>query len=277
MVCYGSSVEFYKEEIELAQRHGIDGFLLDVGAWEGRYIESTDRIYEAARQLNSGFKLAMTPEYSVQPFTDKVREMVLKYHDHPNQLKVDGKVVLSGYGGAAMFPPVIEKLKDDGVNICLVPAVFLPRFVYNPSIETYADEFAKTPCLDGFMMFNADQLGNSISDNAAARRATLKLGKILGAGVMPAYNSANLQDYRGLSGYLAMWEGAINDGADWISIVIWNDYNEDSGLMPYRWPGGSERYNYDRDESFLTATAFASAWFKSGRQPAITQDQLFLT
>ena len=36
-----------------------------------------------------------------------------------------------------------------------------------------------------------------------------------------------------------------------ISLVIWNDFNEDSALMPMRWPAGSERYQYSRDESFL--------------------------
>jgi formylglycine-generating enzyme required for sulfatase activity len=277
MVCFGNSVEGYKQEIELAQRHGIDGFLLDVGAWEGNYIESATRMYEAAKQLNSGFKLAMAPEYSVQPFTDKVCDMLLKFKDHPNQLRHDGKVVLSGYGGAAAFSPVVEKLKTGGVPICLVPYAFLPKFLYHPSIESFANEFDTTPALDGLMMFNACELSTAISDNAAARRLTQTRGKILGAGVIPAYNSANLQDYRGLSGYLAMWEGAINDGADWISIVIWNDYNEDSGLMPSRWPSGSERYLFDRDESFLTATAYGSAWFKSGRRPAIAQDKMFVT
>ena len=36
MVCFGNSVDGYKQEIALAQRHGIDGFLLDVGAWDGK-------------------------------------------------------------------------------------------------------------------------------------------------------------------------------------------------------------------------------------------------
>src|ERR1700682_5882671 len=34
MVCFFNSVEVYKQEMELAQRHGIDGFLLDVGGWQ---------------------------------------------------------------------------------------------------------------------------------------------------------------------------------------------------------------------------------------------------
>ena len=33
MVCYFNSVDFYKQEIELAQRHGIEGFALNCGQW----------------------------------------------------------------------------------------------------------------------------------------------------------------------------------------------------------------------------------------------------
>jgi len=279
MVCFGNSVERYKQEIELAQRHGIDGFLLDVGSWNKNknYVTSSERLYEAARQLDTGFRLAMAPEYSVQPFAGDVCDMVLKFKDHPNQLRHEGKPVLSGYCAPAMFRPAIEALKVEGVEVCLVPHAFLPRWLYRPSLESYWDVFRDVPELDGLMMFNAGQLGATISDNAVARRVTQKLGKICAGGVMPAYNSANLQDYRGLSGYLAMWQGAIDDGTDWISLVIWNDYNEDSALMPMRWPPGSERYQYSRDESFLHATAYASAWFKSGRRPAITQDRFFVT
>jgi formylglycine-generating enzyme required for sulfatase activity len=286
MVCFGNSVEGYKQEIALAQRHGIDGFLLDVGEWKHggpgkwkntNYVASAERMYEAARQLNSGFVLAMAPEYSVQPFADNVYDMFMTFRNHPNQLVHDGKPVLSGYCAAAMFAPVMEKFTADGVAVCLVPNVFLPRFRYNPDVAVYRDEFAAAPYLDGLMMFNAEQISALLAMNDGACRAAKTLGKLCAAGVIPAYNSANLADYRGLAGYLTMWQGAIDNGADWISLVIWNDYNEDSALMPGRWPSGSERYLYDRDESLLQATAYLSAWFKTGRRPAITQDRFYVT
>ena len=276
MVCYGNSVEGYKQEIALAQRHGIDGFVLDVGGWSGNYITSTERIYEAAKQLNSGFLLVMAPEYSAGPYDANFYDMVKRFANHPNQLKHDGKVVFSGYGGATMYGGALAKLRAEGIAVCLVPSVFLPRFVYNPSPEAFRAEITAN-ALDGLMMFNAEEVGTVLALNSSARRATQQLGKICAAGVIPAYNSANLGDFHGLSGYLAMWQGAINDGADWVSIIIWNDYNEDSGLMPGHWPNGQLRYLYDRDESFLDATAYASAWFKSGTQPAITQDKIVVT
>ena len=285
MVCFGMSVEGYKQEIELAQRHGIDGFLLDVGEWQHgkpdawkptNYVQSADRMFEAAKQLNTGFVLAMAPEYSVQPFQDNVQDMVMRYKDHPNQFKSDGKPVLSGYAGGHMFQGLQEKLKAAGVTVCFVPNLFPPRFLTCPSIETFQDEFAALP-MDGYMMFNPSLTPTVIGDNANGCRASQKLGKIFAAGVCPAYNSANLTDMRGVSGYIDQWHGAINDGADWISLVIWNDYNEDSGLMPGRWPFGAERDHFDRDETFLDVNSFVSAWFKSGKQPEITQDKMYLT
>ena len=249
MVCFGNSVERYKQEMELAQRHGIDGFLLDVGAWSNNptYVTSTERMYEAAKQLGTGFKLALAPEYLVQPFAQDVCDMVAKFKDHPNQLRHDGKPVLSGYAPAHMFPAAVEALKAKGIDVFLVPDAHMPNWTYNPGYESFADLFTTVPQLDGLMTFNVVQLGTAIGNNATGRRVTQKLGKLFAAGVVPAYNSANLQDYRGLSGYLAMWEGAINDGADWISLVIWNDYNEDSALNPGRWPAGAERYLNSRD------------------------------
>jgi formylglycine-generating enzyme required for sulfatase activity len=288
MVCFGNSVERYKQEIELAQRHGIDGFLLDVGAWgdaNNTYVKNAERFFEAAKQLNSGFKLAMAPEYSVSPFEKWVPDMVLKFKDHPNYLKQDGRPVLVTYTGHNHpgYLPALKELEAKGVKPFLMPDAGLtsrgPRFLLNPSYETFADMFTTViaPYLDGFVLFNAESLGNNISGNAIGRRVTQKFGKLFAAGVAPNYNSANLQDYRGMSGYLDQWQGAINDGADWISLVIWNDYNEDSALMPGRWPFGSERYLFSRDESYLNATAYASAWFKTGQRPAITQDKMFVT
>lgn len=281
MVCYGSSVEFYKQEIELAQRHGIDGFILDVGSWaiapqNNNYTESTERIYEAAKQLGTGFKLAMGPEYSVQPYAESLADMCTRRHGHPNQLQLDGKDVLSSYGiNTPALLEAKEKLAKAGIAIALLPDCFPPRFEYNSTPERV--QRMLDPAFDGLISFEAKPAAEILRENAIKRRVTRNAGKLYAASVVPAYNSANLEDYHGLQGYGAMWEGAMRDGADWISIVIWNDYNEDSGLMPFRWPAGAEKDFFDRDESFLCATAYYASWFKTGVRPVITQDKLFVT
>ncbi len=288
MMCYGSSVERHKQHIEIAQRHGIDGFWLDVGGWGAAaavYKPNCERVYEAAKQLGTGFKLAMAPEYMCFA-KENVVDMVMTFKDHPNQLRQDGRPVLGAYILDHNFKhdvqPILKALEDQGVKVFFVPSACLmsrPRFSYNATFEGYLDLF-KTPggsYFDGLQNFVAHQIGVNLNENALGRRVTQYLGKLYSAGVIVNYNSANLEDYRGLGGYLDMWQGAINDGADWINLIIWNDYNEDSALMPGRWPWGSERHLFSRDESYLHATAYASAWFKSGQRPAITQDRYFVT
>ncbi len=132
MVCFGSSVEFYKQEIELAQRHGIDGFVLNAGGWGNldagsgelspeAYIQSAERIYEAARQLNSGFKLMMSPDLTgISNLPVQIGDMVKRFARHPNQFRVAGKSVLSGYAGTpASYAPTIALLKKEGYDVCL--------------------------------------------------------------------------------------------------------------------------------------------------------------
>ena len=289
MVCFGNSVERYKQEIELAQRQGIDGFFLDVGAWGAgageAYKKNATNMYEAAKQLGTGFKLAMAPEYMCF-WKEAVLDMVKTFKDHPNQLRQDGKPVLGAYildnNFQSSLLPVMKHLEENGIKVFLVPDATLmarPRFYFNPTFEGYLDLF-KTPggsYIDGMQAFVASQIGVNISENALGRRVTQYLGKLYSAGVCVNYNSANMEDYRGLGGYLDQWQGAINDGPDWINVIIWNDYNEDSALMPGRWPWGSERFLFTRDESYLHATAYASAWFKTGQRPEITQDRFFVT
>ncbi|MBA3684208.1 MAG: SUMF1/EgtB/PvdO family nonheme iron enzyme [Planctomycetes bacterium] len=283
MVCFGNSVEVYKQEIALAQRHGIDGFLLDVGEWgvppsPSRYVESAERMYEAAKQLGSGFKLAMAPEYSVVPMVPSLQDMLKRFHGHPNQLRHGGKDVLSSYGiPGGVLTEVKQSMSAEGIETFIVPHMFPPKFEYLHTPERVASWFAEAPAIDGMMSFDAKPVPEILRQNATTAAICRAKGKLFAAGVIPAYNSANLEDYRGLSGYAAMWEGAIRDRADWISLVIWNDYNEDSALMPYRWPGGQEKDYFDRDESFLVATAYNSRWYKTGVRPRIDQDQVFMT
>ena len=111
MVCYASSIEFYKSEIELAQRHGIDGFALNCGAWgdfdakthtmqPSQYLTSCERMYEAAKQLNSGFKLFMSADVNgLGDLMHNMGDMVTRFEHHPNQFRYQNKTVLSTWGG----------------------------------------------------------------------------------------------------------------------------------------------------------------------------------
>lgn len=291
MVCYQNSMEFYQQEIELAQRHGIDGFALNCGDWmtkdkttgewkDGNYVKAAERIYEAAKQLDSGFKLFFSADVNnLRDLPVNMGDMVTRFYGHPNQFRHGDRRVVSAWAGTpATYRETIDKLEAEGRKVCFVPYVGTPKHKMAWSYETVLDFFHDQPHMDGVFYFAADDSANGIiRRNAMGRRVTQRLGKLFMAGAAPAYNSPNLRDFRGLEGYGAMWEGLIRDGADWVELVTWSDYNEDSNLMPFRWPNGQQRDYFVRDESYLDATAYYSAWFKTGVRPAITQDKLYVS
>ncbi|HEY3333249.1 MAG TPA: endo-1,3-alpha-glucanase family glycosylhydrolase [Capsulimonadaceae bacterium] len=290
MVCFGSSKEFYKREIELAQRHGIDGFALNCGEWMNvdpktgqfstptHYRPSADNMFAAAKELGTGFKLFFSADMmGIRPVSLQMNDMVARYYDHPNQFRWHGKAVISAWAGVPdTFVEPIATMKAKGYDVAFVPYMSNPRHATNWSAETVRGYFDGHPHVDGIFHFGADNTtGELIRNNATARRVTSQLGKIYMAGVTPAYNSPNLRDYHGMEGYGAVWQGFINDNADWVEIVTWNDYIEDSGLVPFRWGSNPDKPYYDRDEAFLDVTSYYASWFKTGKSPAITQDKLY--
>ena len=282
MVCYGNSVEFYKQEIELAQRNGLDGFALNCGSWfrNQNYIKSAERIYQAAEEMDTDFKLMFSVDWlGIRVYERDMYVMVKRFYKHPNQFRCRGRVVISTYGGRPqMFEAALKKLADEGYEVFFVPNLSQQRYSANRSLESTLRLLDSRPFIDGLFYFAVDgSVAEIMRTNATMRRATMMRDKVYMAGVCPSYNSPNLRDHYGVEGYDALWRGIIRDGANWVEIVTWNDYNEDSNLMPYRWsyPRNSERQYNDHDETFLDATAYYAAWYKSGRRPAITQDRLY--
>ncbi len=282
MTCFGLSVEFHKQEIQIAQAHGLDGFAMDFGAWlhgngkPTRYVQNMDNMFEAAKQLGTGFKLLLTPEYSVQPVDMQVEHMVKRYYDHPNAMRYDGKFCLSSYGMSGRnYDHILTKLKGEGRKIFFVPFFGVGRFEMSQSVENGL-RMCQDPHVDGLWRFVCDDsVWGCINTNANLRRATTRADKLYMAGIAPYYNSANVRDMQGIHGYGAIWEGIIRDNADWVEIVTWNDYNEDTNLMHYKWKRDWDKQTYNRDGAYLDATAYYISWYKSGKRPKIAQDKIF--
>lgn len=297
MTTFSATPDFYRREIELARRYGIDGFALNCGEWkklqpDGKiqdtyYVQNADRIYQAAKDEGGDFKLFMSPDFAglmIRMLTDlNVTDMVERYYDHPNQFRYDGKLFLSGYSGTVnQYDSPMRKMRAAGREVVLVPqaSTGLP-YPMTWSYESALRLLPEDGPFDGLFRFTCDGTVSDLVDvNAIGRRVTMFRDKLYMAGVCPAYNSPNLRDFAGMQGYIAMWEGLIRDGADFVEIVTWNDYNEDSILIPYRWrPGGrttpADKRYFNRDEAYLDVTAYYANWFKNRARPEITQDKLY--
>jgi len=288
MVCYFTTVEHYMEEMELARAHGIDAFLLDVGQWkmpdkktgklqETNYCKAAARMFEAAKR--TGFKLAMAPEGYIARggLAENTKDMLRTYHDHPSYFHYQGRPLLAVYINRpdAWGQALAELREEEGIDPLFVGNFWNPRWAMHWSVETARSFFRESAELGGLINFGTMGTALEVATNANGRYATILEDKVFVAGVNPTYNSSNVIDRRGMDGYGALWEGAVRDGADMVGIVIWNDYNEDSNLFPGRWPFGSEKQYVSRDESFLDVTAYYSAWYKAGVQPAIPQDKFY--
>lgn len=299
MTCFAATPDFYRRELDLARRYGIDGFALNCGEWKKKlpdgtiqdswYVLGADRIYQAARDHAPDFRLFFSPDFAGKEISEEAElnltDMVERYYDHPNQFRYDGKLFLSGYSGTLkQYGGPVSKMREAGRKIVLVPqaSTGLP-YPMTWSFETALRLLPENGPFDGLFRFTCDGAVSDLVDvNALGRRATLFRDKLYMAGVCPAYNSPNLRDFSGMRGYITMWEGLIRDQPDFVEIVTWNDYGEDSNLMPYSWSFGggsmpSDKRYFDRDESFLDVTAFYSEWFKKGLQPEIKQDKIFFS
>ena len=298
MTCFSASPDFYRREIALAQRYAIDGFALNCGEWkkpvkdnktiDTRYIANANRIFQAAQDLNTGFKLFMSPDFACIPAKEWQRygvdDMFTRYYKHPNLFRYRNKAFFSGYSGRPeQYTPIAEQLRRDGYDFLLVPNTGRNFHPMAWSLETVLSYFRPGNKLDGVFCFTCDGTVNDLIDNNAnGRRGTLFADKIYMAGAVPAYNSPNLRDFRGMAGYCSIWEGIIRDQADLVEIVTWNDYQEDSNLMPYRWRSElgkfpCEKAYYNRDESYLDVTSYYASAFKTGDLPQITQDRLYFS
>ncbi|KAH9922777.1 glycoside hydrolase [Epithele typhae] len=99
------TVDDWLSDIKAAQANGIDGFALNVGN-DPFTTTQTENAFQAAEQLNSGFKLFFSFDMSSFPCQSAdgaatLRSLTLQFASRPNQLTVDGKAFVSTFAGEA--------------------------------------------------------------------------------------------------------------------------------------------------------------------------------
>lgn len=304
MVCIptaggNATLEDYQDEIREAQKRGIDGFALNCGGWslrEPHYKARTLLIYEAAKQLGTGFLLMISADYATGLTLEETRDMVATFRDHPNQFRWEGKPVLSTFAGEGAdnshgkeLIAFLNKEFPDGKGGRDV--VFVPYFYPRPNIteqptQAHADQVFETfPELDGFFYFGAAGTGDEIARcNALLADKWVGAGKIFMASVTPFYRGfgGNYRVYEtcGFQGMALEWESAIRHNATWVEIVTWNDWGEASYVAPFGKPHETSHWGGHwgpmlNHVAYLDASRYYIDWYKTGAPPEITTDQLF--
>jgi glucan endo-1,3-alpha-glucosidase len=270
-------VELYKKEIQAAQARGIDGFALNAGGWslaEPMYRERALKMYEAAKQLGSSFKLMISADFCCGLTDEEVVDMVETFRAHPAQFSVDGKPVLSTFAGDSRTAEFVKKEFKGERSIVFVPYFYPEPASELPENHEVEQVFSANPSLDGFFYFGAAGEPAQLADvNRRLAKRWKGAGKIFMASVTPYYRGL-MGNYRvfeshGFENLAENWRAAIEEGADWVEIVTWNDLNESSYVSPF------VPENLPSHVGFLDFCSYYAAWFKNGRPPEITKDQIF--
>lgn len=284
----GASVDDYKDEIRSAQKYHIDGFALNCGHWnevEPEYKKRVLRIYEAAKELGTGFKLFISDDGLSR---QELEDIVDTLSNQPNQFYFRGKFVLSTFSREGKDNRQGKELMEFAKNKRLF---FIPFFYTRPIVfplisDLLAENLINTfPDIDGYFYFAAgtrsDQVVNS---NINLSRSLHERKKIFMAGIYPYYrgNSTNyrLFDTKGFQGMEDQWRSAIDVGADWVELVTWNDWNESTYMAPFgspdttalTWGTAGKLLSHS---AYLEASKYYIDWFKAGVPPHISTDQLY--
>ncbi len=293
-----ATVEDFAREIKAAQARGIDGFALNCGGWslkEPHYKARALLMYEAARQLGTGFKLMISADYATALTLEETRDMIATFQDHPNQFRWDGKPVLSTFAGEGADNTAGQRLLDflnqefpdgqGGRNVVLVPYFYpRPNITEIPQQEHVDQVFDTFPGLDGYFYFGAAGTGPALAGaNALLADKWVGEGRIFMAGVTPFYRGlgGNYRVYE-TCGFQAMaeeWQAAIEHDATWVEIVTWNDWGECSYVAPFGEPADTDLWGghwgpMPSHTAYLDASSYYIEWFKTGSPPPITRDEV---
>jgi hypothetical protein len=295
---YGETVEAYRREIMEAQAANIDGFALNVGAWDdiqAYYKRRVALIYQAAEELGTGFKLFFSVDYEDPT---NIVNMVESYANRTNTFRYQGKVVLSSYGhndvpslgwpGMDWTNAIIGRLKQDGYPVFFIPYFFSDPVHENPTAtDAYQVLTNYAGIVDGLFCFQAaGELEQTIAANAQYAYVVNQGGKTSMASVYPNYwgsvqYSVGRRYYESLGGegIELQWEQLLGYAPDWVEIVTWNDFNESTYVSPVVNPGqyfsGIASPRRNTHAGYVEFSKYYITWFKSGYQPAIDRDALF--
>ena len=303
---YGTTDEAAKQEIREAQAAGIDGFVLNAGGWrkEPRYIADAERMYRAARALGTDFKLFMSADMGTITGAD-IRDMMLRFAGHPNQLYYQNRQVLSTFATNKKDSKwwrnqVLAPLKKRGHPVFFVPEIFLKKEIVDYSLARRAFR-PWSEVANGIFYFGAAGLPQRrgprslISSSESFARVARENGRLFMAPVSASYwgfrqpeAGRRYFNYEGGAGIARQWASIIKtQNPQWIEIVTWNDYVE-SYIAPIKdanaryahfTAGEAVEWNelgfHNTQAGILPLMSYFIKWYKTGRQPRIDQDLVF--
>ncbi len=256
-----------KLEVQRATAAGIDGFTVDMFTLSGYHYSRFQLLLQAAAAVDPNFKIMLMPDSNGDIVSDP-NALAAAYAGLASNPAIDklddGRLVVSPFFperlGAAWWQNWLNIMQNQyGIGVAFVP-VFLD---YTANVDAFA------PFSYGFSTWGnrspaSVQWTNSSLADAHAR------GKLW-------MHPVALQDARPYSGVYdeagnsetlrKSFSDAISGGADWVQLLTWNDYSENSQLAPSTHVGWVP----------LDLISGYTSQFKTGTFPQIVRDTLYLS
>jgi glucan endo-1,3-alpha-glucosidase len=295
VVCYadyGATVQGYEQDIRDAQAAGIDGFALDMGAYndptQPYYNEDIAYMYSAAEALGTGFKLFFSVEITN---TADIVQLISTYANRPNTFLNGTSVVVSTFGqnGVDWKNGVFAPLHQMGISVCFVPFFWPTSGAELPTYKDCTNLLATyTNQLNGLFLFGGAGVPSQlVLCNSNYNVAVHQAGKIFMAGVSPGYwgsvqygvNGRRYFEYDGGEGTVTQWNSIIANQPDWVEIVTWNDFKENTYASPIMDPEQYEPQvatpHANCHSGFTALSQYYIQWYKTGQQPSLDRDALY--
>ena len=264
-------------EVRRAIAIGLDGFTYDVLNPNPSSIHRTrlDKLLAAIARVDPGFSVQLVLDMTTSSFggaaggTDAtamagIMTLFTGVGSNPAlQRLADGRIVVSAFAAerrsAAFWQNALTQLESMGYRVAFVP---MP-------VGSWPSNSAR---FNGVPLYGASSWGSGTVGGATGLRTVAagvhNAGLVWMAPVRPQDSRPKELHYTESSNsgaYRAQWAAAIEGGADWVQLITWNDYSEDSEMTP------STR----TQTGFYDLAAYYIAWFKTGVQPVIARDAVY--
>lgn len=263
------------EEIRQATLAGIDGFSVDILTTHDSHewiAPIPALLLQVAARVNPHFRIMLMPDMNGGLGTltpQQLASEMSRLAASPAALRLsDGRLVVAPYIAENRSVPwwreFIAAMKSQyGQDVALVP-VFL-------------DVTAETIAMFGPITFGMSAWGgrNPAFNPVGGfpQNPIQKVHELNQLWMQPV----SVQDYRPLgqmydeaentTNLRHTWQIAIEEEAEWVQIVTWNDYSENSGIAP------SVKHGW----ALLDICSYYIKYYKERLRPPITEDRVFLT
>src|SRR5690606_16389578 len=248
-------------EVRRAIAIGLDGFAFDVlnPNPSSPHRRRLDALLTAVERVDPGFSIQLILDMTASSFggsggsdeaaMNGIRTLFDAVGSSPGLQRLDdGRLVVSAFAAerrsAAFWNDALAELEAMGHRVAFVPMPI-------GSWPSNRDRF------DGVPLYGASSWGSGTVSGAEGLRNVIAGvhadGLVWMAPVRPQDSRPKAQTYvesSNSAAYRAQWLAAIEGGADWVQIITWNDYSEDSEIAP------STRIN----AAFYDLAAYYTTW-----------------